>query len=94
MKLNSLFTRKLILAAALFMLLEVFNSEGVFGQAPPPPPPPPNGGINNGHDLGGNQGAPGAPIGGGLEILLALGAFYTAKRVIVSRQKMEEEGDE
>jgi hypothetical protein len=39
-----------------------------------PPPPPPGG-----HGLGGNQGpgpSSGAPIGGGFEIFLLLGAAY------------------
>jgi len=40
------------------------------------------GGPNDGHGLGGNQEAPGAPIGGGSVILLLLGAFYTGKKLL------------
>jgi len=60
------------------------------GQTPPPPPPP-NGGPNNGHGLGGNQGpGAGAPIGGGLEILIALGALYAGKKVYTFTRAKEE----
>jgi len=56
-----------------------------------PPPPPPNGGPNNGHGLGGNQGpGAGAPIGGGLEILIALGALYAGKKVYTITGAKEE----
>lgn len=37
----------------------------------PPPPPPPNGGNPNGNPVGG-----GAPIGGGMFILLGIGSVY------------------
>jgi hypothetical protein len=67
----------------LFCFMLFFTiSRYSMGQVPPPPPPPPNGGPNNGHGAGGNQGAPGAPVGGGLEILIALGALYAGKKVI------------
>jgi hypothetical protein len=93
MKLNTLVTRKTIFITAFFLLLEVFITDGVFGQVPPPPPPP-NSGTNNGHNLGGNQGAPGAPIGGGLGILLVLGAIYTGKKVLATEQNKEEDSVE
>lgn len=67
------------------MLLQVFHDSDVYGQVPPPPPPP-NSGLGSGHGLGGNQGTPGAPIGGGLEILLALGAIYSAKKILPANQ--------
>ncbi|MCF8367120.1 MAG: hypothetical protein K9H16_15120 [Bacteroidales bacterium] len=45
-----------------------------FSQEPPPPPPP-------GHGSGGNVPGGGAPIAGGIGILLALGAVYGGKKV-------------
>jgi len=42
-------------------------------QDPPPPPP--------GHGTGGNVPGGGAPIAGGIGILLALGAAYGGKKV-------------
>jgi hypothetical protein len=75
----------LILAIAAFLSLNTAS-----GQTPPPPPPP-NGGPNNGHGLGGNQGpGGGAPIGGGLEILIALGALYAGKKVYTFMGAKEE----
>lgn len=78
---------KKYLVIVLF-LLSSFISNSSFGQTPPPPPPP-NGGMNSGHGLGGNQGAQSAPIGGGLEILLLLGAFYAGKKVYKTRQNKD-----
>jgi|GEM_PF-858257 len=70
----------------VFVLL-VFSGN-LSGQVPPPPP---NGGPNNGHGLGGNQPAGGsAPIGGGIEILLALGAFYSGKKIYSYYQNRHE----
>jgi len=68
----------------LSILLLISISIPSHGQVPPPPPPP-NGGTNNGHGVGGNQGTPGAPIGGGLEILLVMGAFYSGKKLFEFR---------
>lgn len=70
--------------STVFWLVLIFsillNNNSSLAQVPPPPPP--NGGPGNGHGLGGNQPAgPGAPIGGGLEVLLVLGAFYSGKKV-------------
>lgn len=48
------------------------------------PPPPPTGGGSGGHNLGGNQGA---PIDGGLGILLALGAGYGGLKFYKARKK-------
>jgi hypothetical protein len=91
MKLKTLVTRKLIFITALIILLEVISVEGVVGQVPPPPPPPPpSGGSNNGHNQGGNQGTPGAPIGGGFEILLVLGALYSGKKMIALKVSKED----
>ena len=47
------------------------------------PPPPPGGSSNNsGNQLGGN-----APIGGGLFILLGLGAAYGGKKLYNLREE-------
>lgn len=74
----------------VLILLSSSISITSFGQTPPPPPPP-NGGMNSGHGLGGNQGTQSAPIGGGLEILILLGAFYTGKKVYTTRQNKDDE---
>jgi hypothetical protein len=79
--------KKLLLIVSFLFFSSIFLN--VNGQAPPPPPPP-NGGMNSGHGLGGNQGAENAPIGGGLEVLLILGAFYTGKKVYKARNKQED----
>jgi len=61
-------------------MLQIICQKSVSGQTPPPPPPPPESGSNNGHGLGGNQGAPGAPVGSGFELLLILGVAYAVRR--------------
>jgi hypothetical protein len=68
----------ILFSLMLFLMISIHSR----GQVPPPPPPPPNGGPNSGHGAGGNQGAPGAPVGGGIEILIALGALYAGKKII------------
>jgi hypothetical protein len=70
---------KTLLGLLLFVSLSLHS----FGQVPPPPPPP-NGGPGSGHGLGGNQGAANAPIGGGIGILLALGALYSGRKFLAS----------
>jgi hypothetical protein len=46
------------------------------------PIPPPGGGVpGSGHGLGGNQGGNGAPIDGGVSILLGLGAIYGVRKI-------------
>jgi len=52
------------------------------------PPPPPDGGSSNnsGNQLGGN-----APIGGGLFILLGLGAAYGGRKLYQLRKESLEE---
>ena len=58
-------------------------SSEVFAQAPPPPPP--------GHGSTGNQTGGNAPIGGGLFILMALGAAYGGKKLYDrSKDNLEE----
>jgi len=81
MKLNQLVIKRFILTGTLILLLNTIVNQEMKGQTPPPPPPPPNSGANNGHNLGGNQGAPGAPIGGGLEILIGLTLLYAGKKI-------------
>jgi hypothetical protein len=75
-----------ILCFMLFLMISI-NS---YGQTPPPPPPPPNGGPNGGHGAGGNQGAADAPLGSGMELLIALGAFYSVRKTYIFNKKMEE----
>ncbi|MBZ0242409.1 MAG: hypothetical protein K8F24_04275 [Bacteroidales bacterium] len=70
---------KLLLIGLLFMF-----ATGLMAQTPPPPPG--GDGNNGGNQTGGN-----APIGGGLGILLALGAAYGARKVYqFKQQKLEE----
>ena len=66
------------------ILLMVGASYTVFAQGSPPPPPD-AGGNNQGNKLGGN-----APIGGGLFILMGLGAAYGGKRFYDQRKKLDE----
>lgn len=58
----------------LTITLITLNSIAIYAGAPPPPPPP-------GHGSGGNVPGGGAPIAGGIGILLALGAAYGGKKV-------------
>ncbi|MCK9422974.1 MAG: hypothetical protein M0Q38_10275 [Bacteroidales bacterium] len=53
-------------------------------QGPMPPPPPGEKGSNN------NQAPAGAPIDGGLSILLVLAGAYGSRKWVRSRKKMEE----
>ena len=78
--------RTYILSAAIVLLLSISFNQTALSQPPPPPP-------GGGHGLGGNQGAgpsSGAPIGGGLEIFLLLGAAYAGGKIYLSKR---EEGD-
>jgi hypothetical protein len=63
--------------ALLMVLIIAFLTTGITNlqaQDPPPPPPP-------GHGSGGNVPGGGAPLTGGLAILLVLGAAYGGKKV-------------
>jgi len=71
----------------LFITVVVFFSISVLAQAPPPPPGNPSGG-------GGGGGPVGAPIDGGLGILLALGAGYGGLKLYRARKKANEEEKE
>jgi len=65
--------KKRILMLTLTALLSLFVVPG-FSQDPPPPP-------GSGHGQTGNQNGGNAPVGGGLFILLGLGAAYGSKKV-------------
>jgi len=58
-----------------------------FSVEPGPPPPPQE------HGTGGNQEPAGAPIDGGLGILLALGAVYGGKRYLQSLKEKKEDAE-
>ena len=78
MKMRKVFLRM------IFAALLAVPATLVFAQDPPPPP-------GGGHGQGGNQ-TPGgsSPIGGGIAILLTLGAAYGAKRVYDARKRIAE----
>ncbi|MBE0648442.1 MAG: hypothetical protein IH596_11730 [Bacteroidales bacterium] len=57
-------------------------SSTLFAQSPPPPP--------GGHGETGNQDPRGAPIDGGLGILLALGATYGGYKIYKNRKDKAE----
>jgi len=69
---------------AFAILLLVSTTYTVLAQGPPPPP---GGSSNTGNNqLGGN-----APIGGGLFILLSLGAAYGGRKLYqIQKENMEE----
>ena len=74
--------RKLLLTITfLFSGLFLFN---VIADEPLDNPPPPPGG---GHGGGGNS--QGAPIDGGLTILMALGAGYGSYKIYKNRKKVQ-----
>lgn len=73
--------RNILLVAALTIS---FNS---IAQGPPPPPPGGAGGATN---TGNNSNGGSAPIGGGLFILLGLGAAYGGKKIY----QLYKEGEE
>lgn len=71
---------KLILIAGF-----IIASTALMAQTLPPPPP------QGGHGQGGNVPAGGAaPIGGGIAILLTLGAAYGAKKMYDARKRLNE----
>jgi hypothetical protein len=67
------------IAALITITLLTINLSGYAG-APPPPPPP-------GHNSTGNVPGGGAPIAGGIGILLAMGAAYGGKKVYEFRKR-------
>jgi len=68
------------LAVTLMILSAICTTH--IAKADPPPPPPPGA-----HGSGGNQPPAGAPIDGGLGILLAMGAAYGGKKLYNARKK-------
>ncbi len=72
------------LAILSFIVCTIFITQPLHADPPGPPPPPGD------HGSTGNQGPAGAPIDGGLGILLALGAGYGAKKLYHARKEKEE----
>jgi len=64
----------IMIITILMIIFTLMTVLPISAAAPPPPPPP-------GHGSGGNVPGGGAPIAGGLGILLALGAVYGGKKV-------------
>jgi len=71
------------LAVLSLLTFGILITNSVFADPPAPPPP-------GGHGSGENQDPAGAPIDGGLGILLALGAGYGAKKLYKLRKEKEE----
>ncbi len=68
--------KKLIKTLVISSVFVLFGTLQGFGQAVPPPPP-----SGAGHGASGNQNGGSAPLGGGLFILLGLGAAYGGKKL-------------
>ena len=67
----------------LLVIIASITSINLLAQVPPPPPP--------GHGQTGNQTGGNAPIGGGLFILIGLGAAYGGKKLYdMKKEKLEE----
>lgn len=83
---------KKILFMLIFMMTLLISGNG-FAQGPGGggPPPPPGGGGTGGDPGHGQSGNQGAPIGGGLEILLVLGMAYAGKKVYQLRKEKDKE---
>jgi len=73
--------RLLFLTGFLFTMLMFTNQ--TFADNPPPPP--------SGHGSNGNQAPAGAPIDGGLGILLAMGAVYGGKKLYQARKDKQKD---
>jgi len=75
--------KKSIVTLAITALFTLFTYNG-FSQGPPPPP-------SGGHGQSGNQTGGNAPIGGGLFILLGLGAAYGGKKLYnMNKEELED----
>jgi len=72
------------LAVLSLLTFGILITNSVFADPPAPPPP-------GGHGSGENQDPAGAPIDGGLGILLALGAGYGGYKLYQSRKEESEE---
>ena len=70
-------------AITMLVIIGLTLSIDSVGQAPPPPPPS--------HGSSGNQPGGNAPIGGGLFILIGLGAAYGGKKLYdMKKENLEE----
>ena len=67
----------------MVLVMSCFTVINSFADDPAPPPPP------GGHGYGGDQGPVGAPIDGGLGILLAMGAAYGGKKFLDHRKTLK-----
>ncbi len=75
--------KKYITSLILALIISLFSFSAFAGTNPPDPP---------GHGQTGDQPAGGsAPIGGGLFILLGLGAVYGGKKIFDFRKSLPEE---
>ena len=70
------------------VLILILFSVSVFGQGTIPPEPPPQGGNPTGD---GTPMGESAPIGGGITLLLAMGAAYGGKKYVDYRRKLKNE---
>ncbi len=77
------FIIKSIVIGCLFAL--PILSEQLYAQ----PVPPPSGGGNGGHGLNGDQ--QGAPLDGGISLLLALGVAYGGKKINSMRKDQKKD---
>ena len=74
------------------IILLAFITIGSFSLSAQAPPPPPSGATNNNtNGFVGGSGSPGAPIGNGTFILLALASAYAGRKVYVMKTTLAEE---
>jgi len=72
--------KNIVIKLMLIVAISVSSLPLLAGGGSPPPPPPIHGG-------GGNVNAGNAPIGGGLFILLGLGAAYGGRKLYLMNQE-------
>ena len=80
---------KKILKNILKVFVVLLFVGGSFTVSAQPPPPPAGSGNDSTNKLGGN-----APIGGGLFILLGLGAAYGGRKVYNLRKELNEDSNQ
>ncbi len=73
--------KKIYALLTVLMLAFVLNTSVVLGDVPPPP------GGSGGSGPGGTDLPVGAPIDGGLSVLLVLGAVYGSKKIFGSKDE-------